>query len=213
MLYRLVSAAYFASLAAAATITVAVGQGGFTFSPSSVTGAVGDTVTFTCNSGIEHNVVQSTFGAPCSPVTGGFSIQPQGAGSEFSITLATTDPLYFYCSVSDHCAEGMVGIINPGAHSEAEFASAASMATSSQPPSGVQGGVLVAGGSTTTGAAAATAAGAGGSSSAGGSSTATGTAASTSKSVTPASSSAFGYMPTSVPAAFAVLAGAVAALV
>jgi len=212
MLYRLVSAASLASLASAATISVAVGQGGFVYTPSSVQGAVGDTVTFTFMSTIEHNVVQSTFEAPCSPLTGGFSLQPQASGAEFSITLTTTDPLYFYCSVSDHCASGMVGIVNPGPHSQADLATAASKASSQQPPAGVEGGVLVAGGATTTGAAAATAAGAGGSSTAAGMSTTT-TAASSTASVAATSSSAFGYMPTAVPAAFAVLVGAVAALI
>jgi len=210
MLYRLVSAVALASLASAATISVQVGQGGFVFTPSSVQGAVGDTVTFSFMSTIEHNVVQSTFETPCSPLTGGFSIQPQAAGSEFSITLATTDPLYFYCSVDGHCPGGMVGIVNPGPHSQADFATAASKATSDQPPAGVVGGVLVAGGTTSTGAAAATAAG--GSTSAG-STAATSTTASSTASVAASSSSAFGYMPTAVPAAFAILAGAVAAMV
>jgi plastocyanin len=54
--------------AAATTFTVQVGQGGDTFSPSTVTAAVGDIVTFNFNS--LHDVAQSAFGSPCNGATG-----------------------------------------------------------------------------------------------------------------------------------------------
>ena len=55
--------------AVATTFTVQVGQGGQdTFTPSTVTAAVGDIVTFKFNS--RHDVAQSTFDSPCKGATG-----------------------------------------------------------------------------------------------------------------------------------------------
>jgi len=55
--------------AIATTFTVQVGQGGQdAFSPSTVTAAVGDIVTFNFNG--RHDVAQSAFGSPCNGATG-----------------------------------------------------------------------------------------------------------------------------------------------
>jgi len=212
MLYRLVSAASLLALASAANFDVQVGaDGGLDFNPNVITAAVGDTVTYHFG-GETHNVVEFDDTTPCQPLTGGFSIPPQGGTSTFVVNITSTDAKYFYCSVANHCASGMVGIINPASDDTITGLQAKTQGkTSGQPPAGVNGGVLVANG-VTSGAASATSAGTSTASSGAkttGSSPAGSTASTTAAS---AKSSAFAYA-TAVPAAFAIVAGAVAALV
>ena len=112
MYSKLISAASLFSLASAANMVVQVGQSGDSFTPDTVTAAIGDTVTFQFT-GSRHSVLQSTFEDPCTYMTGGFSVPVQGSQAEFIVNVTTTDSLYFYCSVLGHCSSGMVGIINP----------------------------------------------------------------------------------------------------
>jgi plastocyanin len=100
------------SLVTAANITIEVGQDGNSFTPSTITADIDDTVTFDFT-GSRHDVVQSSFEDPCAPLSGGFYVPAQTMKAQFIVTINSTDPLYFYCSVGRHCGVGMVGIINP----------------------------------------------------------------------------------------------------
>lgn len=53
----------------AAMLSVSVGSAGLTYTPNSVTAAAGDTIQFTFSG--THTATQSTFAAPCAPMTGG----------------------------------------------------------------------------------------------------------------------------------------------
>ncbi|KAK9367390.1 Cupredoxin [Lipomyces kononenkoae] len=133
---------------------VAVGQGGLTYNPSSVTAAVGDYVRFTFFTG-PHGVAQAAFDSPCVPLASPSSgdndvffsgIQtPSGSTNPtFIIKVNSTDPLFFYCPVDSHCQFGMVGVINPtGSESVSAFASAASSVSSSSQPSQPAGNVPI----------------------------------------------------------------------
>jgi len=188
-----------AGLASAANFQVKVGQGGYVYEPSTITAQVGDTVQFLF-SGSTHDVVQSTVGSPCTP-NGGFSISPQSSTEVFTVNITSTDPMYFYCSVATHCNLGMVGIINPGTgNTQSDFAAAAKTATIKTPGNSVSGGVL-SNSATTSAASSGTSTMAYGSSS-----SATGASGSST------TSSKAGGVATVIPAALAVVAGAVAAL-
>jgi len=103
---------FLAGLAAAADFTVKVGEGGNVFVPSTIAASVGDTVSFHFT-GSNHDVVQSTFDAPCAPKDGGFHVPATAdASAVFVVNVTTPDPVYFYCSVNRHCNLGMVGVIN-----------------------------------------------------------------------------------------------------
>jgi plastocyanin len=71
MLMRLLIA--LAATASAATIKINVGQGGLTFTPDSVTAAVGDVLEFKFVGG-NHDAVAGDFARPCQPAaTPGFA--------------------------------------------------------------------------------------------------------------------------------------------
>lgn len=112
-----------ASSSAAATTTssssssihsITVGAGGaLAFSPDSVTAAVGDTLVFSFQPG-DHSVSQSTFGAPCTPSSGGiFSGFMSDTSNAFVVTVNNTDPIWLYCSQVGHCNAGMAMVVNP----------------------------------------------------------------------------------------------------
>jgi plastocyanin len=92
-----------ASTVSAANIQVQVGaSGALGFTPTSVNASTGDTVTFVFNPK-NHTVTQSTFAAPCQPMSGGAdsNFQPVTANAtnvpSFSITVNNTQPAWFYC--------------------------------------------------------------------------------------------------------------------
>ncbi|KAH7410587.1 Cupredoxin [Cadophora sp. MPI-SDFR-AT-0126] len=138
----------------AATIDVKVGDGGLVFDPNSVTAQVGDSVRFQFYSGRgSHSVVLSSFDTPCQPATDGFYsgiIQGNQEGNHtFTISITSTSPQWYYCSVGSHCQSGMVGVINPPAASPSNdgqditaFASAAQAVLRQTPPGSIQGGVI-----------------------------------------------------------------------
>lgn len=80
--------ALLASSASAATISIAVGEIGLTFSPNSATAAVGDVLEFTFYPK-NHTVVQGAFNSPCDvgSVTSGFysGFMPTTSGTNVSI--------------------------------------------------------------------------------------------------------------------------------
>ncbi|KAK6519088.1 hypothetical protein TWF281_003776 [Arthrobotrys megalospora] len=141
----LLTLATFASAAVAQTVhTVNVGVGGLTFAPESITANTGDTVKFVFKGG-NHTVTQGTFSNPCNPASKGFFSGFTGSTSEsFSIILANSDPIYFYCSQITHCQLGMVGAINPpsSGNTLAAYKSAAANARTQSTPSSPFGGVI-----------------------------------------------------------------------
>jgi len=101
---------------------VLVGAGdALVYSPSNITAAQGDTVSFQFTSK-NHSVTQSSFAAPCTRLPGGvdslFQLVPAGATQlpEWTITINNaSSPLWFFCAQTipaDHCAAGMVFSIN-----------------------------------------------------------------------------------------------------
>jgi plastocyanin len=106
-----------ASLARAATHTVAVGANGNTFDPTSITANPGDVITFSFKGG-SHTVTQSTFASPCTALQGGVdsgSKPAAGAATPptFNYTVADTKSVWFYCQTGTHCKSGMVFAVNP----------------------------------------------------------------------------------------------------
>ncbi|KAI0684266.1 Cupredoxin [Cytidiella melzeri] len=103
-------------------------NGGINFSPSDITAAVGTEVIFAFGASIPHSVTQSTFDAPCTPASGGFSSGLTNAGMSFSINITdASTPIYFFCEFPAHCGLGMVGTINAptSGNTSTAFASAA----------------------------------------------------------------------------------------
>ncbi|GAM90444.1 hypothetical protein ANO11243_084870 [Dothideomycetidae sp. 11243] len=133
------------ALAHGAVMVVKVADSGLDFNPSSLTAAVGDQVEFQFVNG-GHSVVEGSFANPCQPSSdsawnSGFV--SQSGGQPWTITINSTDPIYFYCSVGDHCQSGMGGAINaPSSMSAQDYINAAKNAGSSNEPKSVQGGMF-----------------------------------------------------------------------
>jgi plastocyanin len=146
-----------AALSAAASVwaqtdhAVAVGQGGLTFTPNSITVKDGDSVTFSFMAK-NHSVTQSTFAKPCERQTtpqlgvdSGFQAIPAtglngAAPPQWKITITnSTAALWFFCAQANHCAQGMVFAINatPEKSFDAYLANAKASATGgAAPPAG-----------------------------------------------------------------------------
>ncbi|KAL3421749.1 hypothetical protein PVAG01_05905 [Phlyctema vagabunda] len=138
-----------AAVASAATIEISVGQNrGIAFNPSSVTAAVGDVLAFHFYSGTGgHSVVSTNFEAPCVPNNSSFFsgyIPGNDQGNQtFEITVNSTDPIWFYCSLNRHCQNGMVGVVNPPAGTDiSAFQSAAANVAAASAPSTPIGGLI-----------------------------------------------------------------------
>jgi len=103
--------------------TVLVGQGGTTYTPSTVTANVGDFVLFKFVAG-DHSVTQSTFATPCTQVWLDDEGHP-GVDSGFVPVASSTPivelrvndtlPMWLFCQQAKHCNNGMVMVINPPA--------------------------------------------------------------------------------------------------
>lgn len=93
--------------------------------PDNISAKVGDTIQFQFAAG-NHTVTQSTFDAPCVPIsqssnnTGVFSgymsvaagLNSTGMVPVFSMPVKVATPLWFYCSQGKHCQNGMVLVVN-----------------------------------------------------------------------------------------------------
>ncbi|KAG4440804.1 hypothetical protein IFR05_003732 [Cadophora sp. M221] len=132
-------------------IRIEVGKGGLVFNPNTATAAVGDTVEFHFYPK-NHSVTQGNFDSPCGTgsLTNGFfsgyvPSTSEEAPNVFQITIADTNPIWYYCSQGQHCASGMVGVINPPASGNtfAAYMAAAAGSTKATTPAQVQGGSLV----------------------------------------------------------------------
>jgi len=124
-----------ASTVSAANTQVKVGSSGLAFDPPSVNATTGDTITFVFYPK-NHTVTQSTFAAPCQPMSGGTDsgFQPTTANASnvpsYSVTVNNTTPLWFYCRQAGHCTQGMVFAINPTANKTFEAFQAAAKGSS-----------------------------------------------------------------------------------
>ena len=94
------------TIARAATVTVKVGNGGFFFTPSSVTIHTGDTVVWTLSSS-GHS---STSGSPGMP-NGLWDSGILNQGATFMHTFNTAGSFSYYCTAHGACC-GMVGTVN-----------------------------------------------------------------------------------------------------
>ena len=145
------------------TIEVIVGgpNGNLTFTPSRVSAAPRDIIKFTFQVK-NHTVTQSSFGAPCMPLTDktngtkiGFDSGyfPVAAGTTtfptWSLTINDTAPMWAYCAQANHCGAGMVFAINSDETSGRNFAAFQSLAktlngttssNSTSPNNGTTGG-------------------------------------------------------------------------
>jgi len=137
-----------ASTASNSIQTIAVGQNGLSFTPNSIVVSPGNQVVFQFYPG-DHSVVQGSFNTPCLPASAsafysGYVNSNNGPASQvFTISINTTDPIFFYCSQSVHCQSGMVGVINPSTTETLnQYKAAAASASSISAPSNVQGGTL-----------------------------------------------------------------------
>ncbi|KAF7313250.1 putative Cupredoxin [Mycena kentingensis (nom. inval.)] len=134
--------------------SISVGENGLTFTPSNISAAIGDTVTFTFHPKA-HSVTQSSFSNPCKPLantslTGqvGFDsgLMPVAQDAtelpKFTITINDTAPIWGYCKQQGppvHCSQGMVfsiSAVESGPNNFAAFqalAKAGSSASSDSP--------------------------------------------------------------------------------
>ncbi|KAF6827565.1 extracellular serine-rich protein [Colletotrichum plurivorum] len=125
--------------------------GALTFSPNDLKEPVGTVVEFAFNPR-NHSVTQSSFDKPCQPSQNGFSsgliptaLSPSGV--TFSILVADTKPIWFYCAQTTgmHCQKGMLGAVNApsSGNTLAAFTDLASKAPpSTLPPQAPLGGIL-----------------------------------------------------------------------
>ncbi|KAJ7078021.1 hypothetical protein B0H15DRAFT_954786 [Mycena belliarum] len=103
------------------------------FSPTTITAAVGDTITFTVVSR-NHSISSAQFsGAICPPPAGGAGFGPFDSGflsnldgslPTFVYTVVDTQPRFGACRQANggHCRAGMTFAINPDAsHTYADF--------------------------------------------------------------------------------------------
>jgi plastocyanin len=124
------------------TIEVIVGgpNGNLSFTPSRVSAAPRDTIKFIFNVK-NHTVTQSSFSAPCLPLTNqttqtrtGFDSGYMPVGSDvtdfptYSITINDTAPIWAYCAQANHCGAGMVFAINSDESSGRNYAAFQSLA-------------------------------------------------------------------------------------
>lgn len=136
---------------------ILVGAGGnLVFSPSNISAAVGDTISFQFQ-GKNHSVTQSTFASPCEIQT----TPAQGIDSDFQFVDPTatqlpqwsftvdnaTSPLWFFCKQTipaSHCQKGMVFSVNAIETGPKNFAAYQALAMSGNAaaaaPSGAPGG-------------------------------------------------------------------------
>ncbi|USP76471.1 hypothetical protein yc1106_03745 [Curvularia clavata] len=117
------------------------------YTPDTIKAAVGDMVVFEFMQK-NHTVTQSTFADPCTKMEGGmdsgFMPNPDGKpGVTWNMTVATTEPLWFYCKQKNgiHCGKGMVFSINPSETGDKTMADFKTLAIKQNGTSLVEGGL------------------------------------------------------------------------
>ena len=116
--------------APATTVTVLVGNGGFNFSPSSVTIHPGDTVRWEFSSG-GHTTTSGNPGMPNGLWDSGLRNQ----GAVFTRTFNTVGTFPYFCSPHGQCC-GMTGIVNVTQGTPTPTATPAPSPTPTPPPGG-----------------------------------------------------------------------------
>jgi len=151
----LAAAAAFVPFAAAANTLITVGAGGqLKFVPNNINASAGDVITFQwAGSPGNHSVTQSSFAAPCTPLTGGFDsgfvFTPAGITTgfaEWNLTITNASaPIWFFCKqfgTSDHCKAGMVGAFNAPASGPKTFANFVTAAAATNSSGQAIGGLV-----------------------------------------------------------------------
>ncbi|KAK3352499.1 Cupredoxin, partial [Lasiosphaeria hispida] len=125
------------------------------FDPEIANAAVGDILEFHFLPR-NHSVAMGDFDSPCLPAkTGGFfsGFLPAATGENaqtFRVTINDTSPHVFYCTQGDHCARGMVGVVNADSGMLEKYRCGASSTAEAVSPAVVFGGVLAPNGAATT---------------------------------------------------------------
>jgi plastocyanin len=163
----------FLPAAFAANHQVIVGaNNGLTFTPNTVTAAVGDTVQYmfatqVCARSVplevaftniqqNHTVTSGNPNVGCTPsnvFNSGFVPAPGTAGTtsnggalpSFTVAIQNTNPVTVYCAQAIHCQSGMVMVINPttsGATSLQQYQALSAKAKANTPAKAVNGGTL-----------------------------------------------------------------------
>lgn len=124
------------------TIEVIVGgpNGNLSFTPNRVSASPRDTIKFVFHVK-NHTVTQSSFAAPCVPLTNKTTGERIGFNSGFfpvaadatdfptwSLTINNTAPIWAYCGQSGHCGSGMVFAVNSDESSGQTFTAFQSLA-------------------------------------------------------------------------------------
>jgi plastocyanin/phage tail protein X len=102
------------------TVQVAPTGAGLRYVPFALNATVGDTVRYIWTTPDNHTATLSSALAICNKsgiaderhFASGVRNASQGM-QIFDVTVETAEPQFFYCSVAEHCAKGMFGIINP----------------------------------------------------------------------------------------------------
>ena len=116
------------------TIEVIVGgPNNLTFTPSRVSASPRDTIKFIFHVK-NHTVTQSSFAAPCVPLTDKTTGNKIGFNSGFfpvaadatdfptwSLTINDTSPIWAFCAQANHCGSGMVFAVNSDETSQRNF--------------------------------------------------------------------------------------------
>ncbi|RNJ55853.1 hypothetical protein D7B24_007945 [Verticillium nonalfalfae] len=97
---------------AAKTIEINVASIPLSFLPDQIAADVGDVLEFHFYPQ-NHSVVAGEYGAPCSPLDDGGFFSGFVPEEVFTVLVNDTEPIFFYCSQGQHCAMGMVGVVNP----------------------------------------------------------------------------------------------------
>lgn len=99
------------------THTVVAGRAGNFFDPDNIVASIGDVIEWHYLPA-NHSVVQSSFEAPCVPLSdtsffSGFFPTQEGQSDEvFQVVVEDDSPIWFYCAQGTHCQGGMVGVVN-----------------------------------------------------------------------------------------------------
>jgi plastocyanin len=93
-------------------VVVAPQQGVLRFMPFAVVGAApGDVIRYTWRAS-PHTVTKATALNICNATLDApFASGRQDAGFVFEETISSTQPIWFFCGVGDHCAKGMFGVM------------------------------------------------------------------------------------------------------
>ena len=111
------------------------------FSPQNLTASAGDTVTWNFEG--THSVTQQTAIGDCFPSAKGALINSgvKDSGESYTITLSNPGTFHYFCSIGNHCKNGMQGsiILKPGNGTSSVSSSSTSSTTMSSPTTTTEG--------------------------------------------------------------------------